>query len=167
MNIEAALVIGFITLCLGIILLVPGLWWARRHMVREMNHKDQERETQKVPAWVLLIAVVMVFGLIALIWFKEAGSGTANWILTVLIALILAVAHFGLREAADNERAAIFFLDQFYRVAGPGRYFVLPFLYRVVKVNLDQHIPEWHELDEREILRRVAELAVGDHNREK
>ena len=132
-----------------------------------MSDKNQEREIQRVPAWMLLIAVVVVVGFLSLVWFKEAGSDIANWIWTALVFAILGVARFSLRMAADNERAAIFFLGKFWIVKGPGSYLALPFIYSVVTVNLDKHIPDWRKLHERDITRRVAELAIGAYNGEK
>ena len=131
-----------------------------------MNDKNQVREIQRVPAWMLLIAVVLV-GLLSLVWFKEAGSDIANWIWAALVLAMLGVASFSLRMAADNERAAIFFLGKFWIVKGPGSYLALPFIYSVVTVNLDKHIPDWHKLHEKDIKRRVAELAIVAYNVEK
>jgi hypothetical protein len=84
-----------------------------------MNEENQAHETQKVPVWILLIVVVMLVGFIALVWFKEAGSDIANWIMTAMGVTTFVVAFFGLGEVEDNERFAIFFLGQFYKVKGP------------------------------------------------
>jgi hypothetical protein len=133
-----------------------------------MNDEGRERNTRTTTAGMPLIAVVIVFvivsGFLAPIWFKEAGSHIAKWILSAIAVTAHIVVLSSLRKAEDSERAVIFFLGQFQMVRGSGRFLALPLIQRVVNVNLDEHIPDWRGLDEGEISRIVSEIAVEADN---
>ncbi|HVI52568.1 MAG TPA: slipin family protein [Candidatus Sulfotelmatobacter sp.] len=61
---------------------------------------------------------------------------TANPLFTVLLTLLAAAVLRSLRVVNEYERAVIFRLGKFHRVAGPGLYFVWVFVEWQVKIDL-------------------------------
>jgi len=58
----------------------------------------------------------------------------------------------------EAERAAVFRLGRFHRVAGPGLVFLIPLVDHISLVNLDQAIPDWKEAPFDELNRMVEFL---------
>jgi regulator of protease activity HflC (stomatin/prohibitin superfamily) len=78
--------------------------------------------------------------------------------LYVLIFAVIFVAIWGIRVTKDSERLVVFRLGRLHRVAGPGISLLIPFVDRCLRVNLDEGVPGWQALDQRELLRRIEEF---------
>ncbi len=81
------------------------------------------------------------------------GSSIVACVLLVLVALS------GVRIAPDGARLVVVRLGQPLRIDGPGIRFILPFLDRIHRVDLDSTLPEWRSLAEAEIEQRLLHLA--------
>jgi regulator of protease activity HflC (stomatin/prohibitin superfamily) len=81
-----------------------------------------------------------------------------NWHFLAYVVLGM-VALSGIRIAPDDGRIVVVRLGQPCHVLGPGIRFILPFIDRVHRVNLDSTIPEWRSISEPEIAQRLLHLA--------
>lgn len=68
--------------------------------------------------------------------------------LRLLVPLVLAaaVAGMGVRIVPEPERLIVFRLGKLLRLAGPGLVWLVPFVDRAVRVNLDAAVPDWRGL---------------------
>jgi len=67
----------------------------------------------------------------------------------LLYALSIAAVFLVVRSvlfAREHERLAILRLGRFIGTRGPGLVMIIPFLDRVVRINLDQDVPNWRGL---------------------
>jgi regulator of protease activity HflC (stomatin/prohibitin superfamily) len=75
----------------------------------------------------------------------------------LLLVVPLAVALSALRIAAERERFVVFRLGRFARIAGPGIVFLLPFVDRGVRVDLDRAVPGWQGLRPAQLAERLQD----------
>jgi regulator of protease activity HflC (stomatin/prohibitin superfamily) len=78
----------------------------------------------------------------------------------LLLAVLLVIAAKSFAVAKEGERLVIIRLGKLLGVVGPGRWLIVPFLDRVVRVRVEQ-IAGWRELSESELQRRAADVAMG------
>ena len=62
--------------------------------------------------------------------------------------------------AKQDELLVVFRLEQLQAVYGPGVSIIIPFLDRIVRVNVDS-IPGWDRMSEVELKQRAAEVALA------
>ncbi len=80
----------------------------------------------------------------------------------MLIALsaVVVVIALGLRVVPESQRLAVMRLGRYVGLLGPGVVFVLPFVDRVTRLDLDRDIPGWRGLSGAElreaVLRRLS-----------
>ncbi len=80
-----------------------------------------------------------------------------NITITVLvIGGILLVS--GVKIIKEYERAVVFRLGKIMGTVGPGMIYVTPLIDRMVRVDLNKHLPGWQGLPKDELNRRVQEL---------
>jgi regulator of protease activity HflC (stomatin/prohibitin superfamily) len=72
----------------------------------------------------------------------------------VLISLLL----LGVRNVRETERVVVFRLGRFLHLQHPGRFWIIPFVDKIARIDLDARIPEWRSLDPTEVDRRVEDL---------
>ena len=72
---------------------------------------------------------------------------------------MLVIAARTLVVAKEDELLVVFRLGRLLTVYGPGLSIVVPFIDRVIRVQLET-IPGWQELSEDELQQRAAELAT-------
>ncbi len=83
-------------------------------------------------------------------------------LMDMLIALsaVVVVIALGLRVVPESQRLAVMRLGRYVGLLGPGVVFVLPFIDRVTRLEIDQDIPGWRGLSEAElreaVLRRLS-----------
>ena len=82
------------------------------------------------------------------------------WGIVIIVILCLIFIPAAVKNAREYERLAVFRLGRFVGVKGPGLLVVIPFVDRVIKVNLNHDIPEWQGLTEDEIEKRVSQLVL-------
>ncbi len=61
-----------------------------------------------------------------------------------------------IRTLGEAERACIFRMGRFQRVAGPGTVFSIPLIDHVTVLDLDRTIPEWREVSPEELAAMVG-----------
>ena len=82
------------------------------------------------------------------------------WGIVIIVILCLIFIPAAIKIAREYERLAVFRLGRFVGVKGPGLLVLIPFVDRVIKVNLNHDIPEWQGLTEHEIEKRVSQLVL-------
>jgi len=65
----------------------------------------------------------------------------------ILTALAVIFASLGFRRVEEGERLAVYRLGKFSHLERPGEAWVIPFVDRTVRVNLDAVVPGWRDLD--------------------
>ena len=78
-------------------------------------------------------------------------------VIVILCAIFIPAT---VKNAREYERLAVFRLGRYMGVKRPGLLVVIPFVDRVIKVNLNHDIPEWQGLTEHEIEERVSQLVL-------
>jgi regulator of protease activity HflC (stomatin/prohibitin superfamily) len=78
----------------------------------------------------------------------------------IIPIVLMAIVFLGIRNARENERVVVFRLGRFLRLQHPGRFWVIPFLDKTARVDLDARVPGWRSLDSIEVDRRVEDLLV-------
>jgi len=78
------------------------------------------------------------------------------WILLAIIFLFQS-----LKILREDERMVVFRLGRFLRVMGPGWVWVIPFIDKGVKVNLNKDIPGWQVLSKTELEERIRALVMN------
>jgi regulator of protease activity HflC (stomatin/prohibitin superfamily) len=71
------------------------------------------------------------------------------WILLAIIFLFQS-----LKILREDERMVVFRLGRFLKVVGPGWEWLIPFIDKGVKVNLNKDIPGWQVLSKTELEKR-------------
>jgi regulator of protease activity HflC (stomatin/prohibitin superfamily) len=77
-------------------------------------------------------------------------------VLLVLGVLILAR---GLRVVREHERLIVFRLGRLQRLAGPGLVWLLPWVDRGVRVNIDEAVPQWRSLAPEALIEELRRYA--------
>jgi regulator of protease activity HflC (stomatin/prohibitin superfamily) len=68
------------------------------------------------------------------------------WSDVILPLVVLILLLLSLRVVGEQERLAIVRLGRFVGIRGPGVVWVLPFLDKTTRINLDRDIPNWRSL---------------------
>ena len=77
-----------------------------------------------------------------------------------LVALLVIVAK-SIVVTKDNERLVILRLGSLVGVRGSGLNFIMPFLDKAIRVNVER-IPGWEKLSETELLMRAAHFVLDE-----
>ena len=129
-----------------------------------MTAKGQHSDALKTPFWtistILGILVYFLAPICALLWLVVA-SAEQRWISYAVFTGVTVVRTSAVRKAATNERVAVFLFGQPFKIVGPGTYVAFPLLARVIKINLDEKIPEWRDLDEEKVNKQIWTIAAG------
>ena len=64
----------------------------------------------------------------------------------------------GIKILKEFERAVIFRLGKLMGIRGPGIIYVTPLIERMVRVNLDQALPDWRGLSKDDLNQRFQEM---------
>lgn len=81
--------------------------------------------------------------------------------LLVLIAAIGWPIFFAFKNVEANKCLIVERFGRFYRVCGPGWHFLMPFIDRGISVDLDQELPGWQGLMERELHEKLIKARYG------
>jgi regulator of protease activity HflC (stomatin/prohibitin superfamily) len=77
-------------------------------------------------------------------------------------SLLLPAATFllllGVKDVAENERLLVFRLNRYLGVRGPGTVYVLPFVDKVARINLDERVPHWRAVTAAELQQELDRL---------
>jgi regulator of protease activity HflC (stomatin/prohibitin superfamily) len=76
--------------------------------------------------------------------------------LGALLVFVLSIfAALGFRQVAPNERLAVYRLGRYVGLRPSGANWIVPFLDRTIRVNLDLSVPGWKELDSLDLVTEV------------
>ena len=78
------------------------------------------------------------------------------WIILALILLFQS-----LKILREDERMVVFRLGRFLSVSGPGWVWLIPFIEKGIKVNLNKDIPGWQVLPKTELEERIKALVMN------
>ncbi len=78
----------------------------------------------------------------------------------VVFIVLGGIVLLGVRTLRSNERAAVFRLGRLLHVQQPGTFWVIPFVDRIARVDLDARVPHWRSLDTDSIDRAVREIVL-------
>jgi len=78
------------------------------------------------------------------------------------LILVLLVLFESLKVVKENQRGVLFRIGRYEKVIGPGIFFILPAIDRLVKINLNDKLPGWQGLSKRELENKVKEIAIGE-----
>ncbi len=79
------------------------------------------------------------------------------WILLAIIFLFQS-----LKILREDERMVVFRLGRFLKLVGPGWVWLIPFIDKGVKVNLNKDIPGWQVLSKIELEERIKAFVLND-----
>lgn len=77
----------------------------------------------------------------------------------VFLPVALFFLLLGVRRIHDNERLVVFRLNRRIGARGPGLVWLLPFVDRTVRIDLDDKLPQWRYLAEDQLRERIERLA--------
>jgi regulator of protease activity HflC (stomatin/prohibitin superfamily) len=75
----------------------------------------------------------------------------------IALAALVVLISLGLRVVPESQRLAVMRLGRYVGLLGPGVVFVLPFIDRVTRLNLDRDIPGWRGLSEEQLREAVLQ----------
>jgi hypothetical protein len=110
---------------------------------------------------------------VAYIWedffHKKPGDRSVKWQLYLLPIIFLIVQAFViiiliirscLLILKENERAGIFRFGRFVRSYGTALVIMMPFIDKYKKINLDETFPDWKNLDEAELEKKLTSFFI-------
>ena len=80
-------------------------------------------------------------------------------LLTPLIIIIFLIFST-IKVIQENQRGAIYRLGKFIKIASPGVLILVPFVDKLRTINLNEKIPGWQLLTERQIEEMVKEILI-------
>ena len=87
-------------------------------------------------------------------------DATAIAWLIVLLAAVFVPSLF-VKTVGENECIIVERMGRYFGCRGRGRYVVIPFLDRVIRIDLDAALPGWQGMTPQEIERKVIEMRYG------
>jgi hypothetical protein len=104
MNWEAFFIIGGFTIILGIVLLIPGIWWARRNAKQHSESQGSMAVTKTGFIYIGLFVFILFSGFTAQFWAPDTALG--NWVSTssgrILFVVSLVIAAFVLEKILNK-----------------------------------------------------------------
>ncbi len=77
--------------------------------------------------------------------------------MALLVILALIYLAMSLRIVREHERYVVYRFGKFFKISGPGLLLLLPFLDKVIKVNLAEAFPDWQCLSQGELEEKIRE----------
>jgi regulator of protease activity HflC (stomatin/prohibitin superfamily) len=68
----------------------------------------------------------------------------------------LVVVGMGVRVVGERERLAVLRLGRLIGVRGPGLVWILPFVEKAIRVNLDREVPNWRSLSTEQLAKEIG-----------
>ena len=72
-----------------------------------------------------------------------------------MIVFMIIILIMSIKVVREDYRYVIFRIGKFFRIVGPGLILILPFVDKVVKVNLSEAIPGWQTLSEEQLNEKI------------
>ena len=83
------------------------------------------------------------------------------WILLTPLVIAAFVALTAIKQVEEGSRLIIERFGRYLRIGGPGRHFLLPYIDRGIKVDLNQEMPGWQGMTEPEFEEKVMQRRYG------
>lgn len=104
MNWEAFIVIGGFTIIFGIVLLIPGIWWARRKSKQHSESQGSMAATKTGFIYIGIFVFILFSGFSAQFWAPDTAFG--KWVSTsfgrILFVVSLVIAAFVLEKILNK-----------------------------------------------------------------
>ena len=83
---------------------------------------------------------------------------------TIILLIVLLLFAFikSVRIINENQRGVTFRLGRFQRIDGPGLIIIVPFVDRLLKVDLQSKIPQWQTLTKEQLEDRVKVISMSE-----
>jgi len=78
-----------------------------------------------------------------------------------LVIIFFIIFSGSVKILRDHERVAVLRLGQFVRVGGPGLVFLIPFVDKGEKINLNKDIPNWQALSKLELDEKIKSIVLN------
>jgi regulator of protease activity HflC (stomatin/prohibitin superfamily) len=67
----------------------------------------------------------------------------------------LVVVGMGVRVVGERERLAVLRLGRFIGIRGPGLVWILPFVDKAIRVNLEREVSDWRSLSTEQLAKEI------------
>jgi regulator of protease activity HflC (stomatin/prohibitin superfamily) len=134
-------------------------------MSQEIFTKDAEKKIKRrAYKWSIPIVVLYFTAKIALSF--NVGKENADLIIvsSIVVVLIFLLLFKFVKIAKDNERFVLFRLGNYIGIKGAGIVPLIPFIDKVVRVNLDLNIPDWKLLSDTELEEKLKYIVIYTHD---
>ena len=61
----------------------------------------------------------------------------------------------------ENERGVVFRLGKFMHVTGPGLHIITPFIDKHDKINLNESIPDWQNMNDEDLEQKIRSIIIS------
>jgi regulator of protease activity HflC (stomatin/prohibitin superfamily) len=90
---------------------------------------------------------------------NEVNYGLIVWVILVAFFALPFVRAY--KEVADHQRFIVERFGRYTHVCGPGKHFIMPFIDRVVVIDLETELPGWQGMTEGDIVARITRKRYG------
>jgi len=96
---------------------------------------------------------------------------TSEQIIQLMPLVIFLLMAFAIMKAfiviKANQHGVVLRFGKPIKVLVPGISVITPFMDKVIRVNLTEHIPEWQNMDKQELRRRLLDMVSRDPDPDK
>jgi regulator of protease activity HflC (stomatin/prohibitin superfamily) len=134
-------------------------------MSQEIFTKDAEKRMKR-RAYKWSIPIVVIYFAVKIALSFNVGKENADLIIvsTIVVVLIILSLFKFMKMAKDNERLVLFRLGNYIGIRGAGIVILIPFIDKVVRVNLDLNIPGWKLLSDLELEVKLKSIVINVHD---
>lgn len=102
----------------------------------------------------LLYATIgIILGFIGLL--RKLSETVSIFLYIIIFITVIILLFLSVKSIKNNERIAVFRFNHFINIRGPGFVFIIPFIDKSVRINLNDSIPEWSKLDEDSLEKKI------------
>jgi regulator of protease activity HflC (stomatin/prohibitin superfamily) len=73
---------------------------------------------------------------------------------------VLVLIGMSVRVVPEREKLAVLRLDRFIGTRGPGIIWILPFVEKAIRFDLDRDVPDWRSLSSEQLAREIERRAT-------
>ncbi len=83
------------------------------------------------------------------------------WILLIPLVIAAVIALTAIKHVDEGSRLVVERFGRYLRICGAGKHFLLPYIDRGIKVDLNDALPGWQGMTEQEIETKVMQQRYG------
>jgi regulator of protease activity HflC (stomatin/prohibitin superfamily) len=83
------------------------------------------------------------------------------WILLIPLAIAAFIALAAIKQVEEGNRLIVERMGRHQRICGPGKHFLLPFIDRGIKVDLNEALPGWQGMTGQEVETKLMRQRYG------